>query len=120
MADLPKRGDIWLVRLNPTVGDELQKTRPAIIISADGLEGLNLRLIVPITSWKNSFINIPWIVQIIPSDKNNLTKISAANPLQTRSVSLERFVKKIGFLEENMLETVILGLGLVVQFPSSL
>lgn len=120
MAYSPKRGDIWLVRLNPTVGDELQKTRPAIVISADGLEGLNLRLIVPITSWKSSFISIPWIVQIVPSEQNNLTKISAANPLQTRSVSLERFVKKIGFLDENTLETVILGLGLVVQFPSSL
>lgn len=117
MINSPQRGDIWLVRLNPTVGDELQKTRPAIVISANGLQGLNVRLIVPITSWKNSFIEIPWIVQIIPSTQNNLTKISAANPLQTRSVSVERFVNKIGVLDENTLETVILALGLVVQFP---
>ena len=35
MIDFPKRGEIWLVRLDPAVGSEIKKTRPAFIISND-------------------------------------------------------------------------------------
>jgi mRNA interferase MazF len=113
----PLRGEIWRVQFNPTRGDEIQKTRPAVVISADGLQGLRLRLVMPITSWKPSFSRIPWIIQILPSSQNGLTKISAANPLQTRSVSLERFVDQLGIIEPNKLEEIILALALIVQFP---
>ncbi len=111
------RGDIWWVQLDPTRGDEVQKTRPAIVISDDGLEGLKLRLVVPITNWKSSFSSILWIIKINPSTQNGLSKLSAANPLQTRSVSIERFTDKLGALEEKVLEAVILGLSIVVRFP---
>jgi len=111
----PRRGEIWRVQFNPTKGDEIQKIRPAIVLSADGLSGLNLRLVVPITGWKASFTNIPWIVQIAPSSENGLTKVSAANPLQTRSVSLERFTEKLGVLKEIKLEAVVLALTLIIQ-----
>ncbi|MFH7027950.1 MAG: type II toxin-antitoxin system PemK/MazF family toxin [Heteroscytonema crispum UTEX LB 1556] len=83
----PRRGEIWRVQLDPTRGDEIQKTRPAIVISANGLAGLRLRLVVPITGWKNSFLSFPWVVQIAPSSSNALTKLSPTNALQTRSVS---------------------------------
>lgn len=72
-------------------------------------------MVVPITGWKASFTNIPWIVQIAPSPKNGLTKVSGANPLQTRSVSLERFTEKLGMLEEMKLEAVVLALTLIIQ-----
>jgi len=113
----PRRGEIWRVQFNPTRGDEIQKTRPAVVISADGLIGLRLRLVVPITTWKPSFSSIPWLVQITPSPENGLTKISAANPLQTRSVSLERFSEQLGVLEETTLDEIVLALGIVVQYP---
>jgi mRNA interferase MazF len=61
----PLRGEIWRVQFNPTRGDEIQKTRPAVVISADGLQGLRLRLVMSITSWKPSFSRIPWIIQIL-------------------------------------------------------
>ncbi|HEY9893823.1 MAG TPA: type II toxin-antitoxin system PemK/MazF family toxin [Candidatus Sericytochromatia bacterium] len=38
----PRRGEIWQVQFSPTRGDEIQKARPAIVISADGLVGLRL------------------------------------------------------------------------------
>lgn len=98
-SSYPQRGDIWRVQFNPTRGDEIQKARPAVVINADGLKGLRLRLVVPITGWKDSFASITWIVQIIPSPQNGLDKVSAANPLQTRSVSIERFSEKLGVLE---------------------
>ena len=82
----------------------------------DGLAGLRLRLVVPITGWKSAFANIPWLVQITPTPQNGLTKVSAANPLQTRSVSLERFTDKMGVLEETILEEIVLALGIVIQY----
>lgn len=111
----PRRGEIWRVQFNPTVGDEIQKTRPAILISADGLAGLKLRLVVPVTGWKPTFVNIPWLVQINPSPQNSLTKVSAANPLQTRSVSIERFSEKVGILEAETLDEVILALEIIIR-----
>lgn len=104
-------------QFNPTRGDEIQKTRRAIVISADGLSGLKLHLVVPITGWKGVFASIPWIVQITPSLDNGLTKVSAGNPLQTRSVSLDRFTNKLGVLEKTKLEAVVLALALITQLP---
>lgn len=112
----PRRGEIWRVQFNPTRGDEIQKVRPAVVISADGLKGLRIRLVVPITSWKDSFANITWIVQITPSPENGLAKISAANPLQTRSVSIERFSEKLGVLEVATIEEIVLALAIITQF----
>jgi mRNA interferase MazF len=45
------RGDIWLVDLDPTVGSEVRKTRPCLIISPDAMnEGLRTVTIMPLTS----------------------------------------------------------------------
>ena len=113
----PQRGEIWWVKFNPTKGDEIAKTRPAIIISINGLSdgGLKVKLVIPITGWRNDFANIPWLVSIEPSKLNGLQKLSTANPLQTRAVSidLDRFGDKIGELEDEVLEQVVLALALV-------
>jgi mRNA interferase MazF len=46
------RGEIWLVDLDPAVDAEMKKTRPALIMSDDRLGKLPLKVIVPITGWK--------------------------------------------------------------------
>ncbi|MBW4527700.1 MAG: type II toxin-antitoxin system PemK/MazF family toxin [Phormidium tanganyikae FI6-MK23] len=117
MSNEPRRGEVWRVQFNPTRGDEIQKTRPAIVVSADGLTRLQLRLVIPLTGWKPGFTNLTWLVQIDPSSDNGLQKVSAANPLQTRSVSLERFVERLGVLDEVLLDEVVLALGIVVRYP---
>ncbi len=45
----PRRGDVWLVNLDPTIGMEMKKTRPALVISSDAVGKLAIKLIVPIT-----------------------------------------------------------------------
>lgn len=50
-----KRGEIWLLSLDPTVGAEIQKTRPYLIKSVDKLSKLPLKVIIPITDWKTHY-----------------------------------------------------------------
>ena len=49
-----RQGQIWEINLSPTVGAEIKKKRPAVIISDDAIEVLPLRVIVPITEWKKN------------------------------------------------------------------
>ena len=113
----PQRGEIWWVKFNPTQGDEISKTRPALVISINSLSagGLRVKLVVPITGWRNDFINIPWLVPIKPSKFNGLQKLSTDNPLQTRAISIDpdRFGNKLGVLEDEVLEQVVLALAVV-------
>ena len=47
----PKRGEVWLVDLNPTRGQEIQKRRPVVVLSADPIGSLGLRIVVPLTGY---------------------------------------------------------------------
>ena len=109
-----KQGEIWLVNLDPTVGAEIKKTRCAIIISVDDLGKLPLKIIAPITDWKEHYADYPWMVKIIPSEKNCLSKISAIDCFQVKSVSAERFTGKIGSVESEIIMTVQEALNLVI------
>ncbi|NRB07103.1 MAG: type II toxin-antitoxin system PemK/MazF family toxin, partial [Richelia sp.] len=40
----PKRGEIWLVQLDPTVGQELRKTRPAVVINSELFAMIPMRI----------------------------------------------------------------------------
>ena len=110
-----KRGEIWLVNLDPTIGAEIKKKRPAIIVNVDQLGKLPLKIIVPLTDWKSRYEMAPWMVKILPGSTNGLTKSSAADCFQVRSVSEERLIKKIGTVRAEQLNEISLGLGLVLK-----
>ena len=101
-----KQGEIWLIELDPTVGAEMNKTRPALIVNTDALGKLPLKIIAPITDWKNQYADYPWMVKIIPDKNNCLTKISAIDCFQIRSVSVNRFTTKVGFAELEIIANV--------------
>jgi len=44
------RGEIWLVNLDPTIGTEICKTRPVIVVSSDAIGALPIRLVAPLRS----------------------------------------------------------------------
>ena len=75
----PKRGEIWLVNLDPTIGVEIKKTRPAIVINSNIIGKLPLKLVVPITDWKPAFSNNLWYLRLTPNSENGLRKLSAAD-----------------------------------------
>ena len=72
-------GEIWLINLDPTIGAEIQKTRPAIIVSSNAIGILPLKIIVPITDWKTHYTKVPWMIKLTPDTENNLHKISAVD-----------------------------------------
>lgn len=86
------RFDIYLVKLNPTVGSEIQKTRPCIVISPDEMNILKTVIIAPMTSKGFDFIFRP---KIKFQNKNGLVLLD-----QIRTVDKSRLVKKIGTVKE--------------------
>lgn len=101
-----KQGEIWLIDLDPTKGAEIQKKRPAIIINDNRLGKLPLRVVVPITDWKDRYNIAPWMVKIEPSVINGLSKTSSADCFQIRSLSQERLIKKLGNIDDNTLDEI--------------
>ena len=95
-----KRGEIWRINLDPSIAAEIRKTRPALILSVDAIGSLPLRVVVPITGWKDKFTQATWLVRIEPDSANNLEKPSAADTFQVRSVSETRFVDLVGMVSD--------------------
>lgn len=112
---MPKKAEIWLVNLEPTLGVEIKKNRPVVVINADAIGKLPLKLIAPITDWKNYFSQNPWHVKIMPNSTNNLTKISAIDTLQLRGVDEQRFLKKIGFISEEEMQKIVISIMTIIS-----
>jgi len=93
-----KQGEIWLINLDPTVGAEMSKTRPAVVVSDDQLGKLPLKIIAPITDWKERYSIAPWMIAIAPTNQNGLIKKSSIDCFQIRSISENRLIKRIGHL----------------------
>ncbi len=115
MAAKPKRGEIWLVNLDPTIGSEIRKTRPAVIISSDAIGILPIRLIAPITGWDDRYSGNIWHIPLTPDTINNLPKSSAIDVLQVRGVDTARLIHRIGKLPPSIMRQITLALSAVVE-----
>lgn len=112
----PKRGEIWLVDLNPTRGQEIQKTRPVVVISSDLFNPIPLKIVIPVTSWQEKFGDRPFMVKIEASSENGLDRDSAGNVLQVRSLSTERFIKRLGQISDGVLKELLAGLVICIDY----
>ncbi len=82
------RGEVWLVNLDPTVGTEISKKRPCIIVNDNAIGILPLKVVVPVTDWKERYSIRPWMVKLEPTTENSLAKVSSVDTFQIRSVSV--------------------------------
>jgi mRNA interferase MazF len=96
--------EIWLINLDPTVGAEIRKTRPCVILNDDAIGVLPLKVVAPLTDFKPKYSSVPWMVKISPDKVNNLNKDSAIDLFQLRSLSENRLIKKLGEISENELK----------------
>ncbi|MEX0967192.1 MAG: type II toxin-antitoxin system PemK/MazF family toxin [Bacteroidia bacterium] len=101
------------MNLNPTIGAEIKKERPGIIVNNNSIGRLPLKIIVPLTDWKDHYEIAPWMVKIAPTTRNKLFKTSSADCFQIRSISEQRFMKKIGVIENEILNKIKVALAIV-------
>lgn len=106
---------MWLINLDPTVGAEIRKTRPAVIVNDDAVGLLPLKVIVPVTEWKDRYSIAPWMVRIEANSENGLDKVSAADAFQVRSLAQERFVRKLGKLSDSVMTAIGRALAVVLS-----
>jgi mRNA interferase MazF len=114
----PLRGEVWRVDFDPSVGAEIQKIRPAVVVSRNDAGRLPLRVIVPLTAWQTPFASWPWMVKVEADATNGLTKDSGADAFQSRSFSTERFVSRLGKLTPGQVESVAKAVAAVVGVES--
>lgn len=111
----PARGEIWLVDFNPTIGAEIQKQRPALVVSSTTIGILPLRIVVPFTSWQSNFGNRHWMVRIVASKENGLTNDSAADCFQAKSVSTSRFIRRMGVIPLSELDEIVKTIAIIIE-----
>ncbi|KUO60438.1 PemK family transcriptional regulator [bacterium BRH_c32] len=112
-----KRGEIWRVNLDPTIGSEIKKSRPVIVISSNLIGKLPIKIIVPLTSWDSKYEDSSWHIKIEPDRKNNLTRTSSIDTLQIRSVDIQRFIApKIGVISADLLDEISGRVAVLIEY----
>ena len=110
-----KRGDIWLVNLDPTIGHEIKKSRPAVIIQNDiGNKYSPITIIAPITSQN---IDRVYPIEVLLTNIKGLEKESKALLNQIRAIDKRRLIKKLSKVDDENLnkidDAIKISLGLI-------
>ena len=94
------RGEVWLINLDPTVGSEIQKTRPCVVISPPELhDHLRTVIVAPMTTKSRP---APYRVSVVFSQKKGLVLLD-----QIRTIDKTRLVKKLGAVPANTLSIAL-------------
>ena len=98
-----KRLEVWLVNLDPTIGSEIRKTRPAVIVSPDEINAhLQTVVVVPLTTGRSYPFRIATKVQ---------GKVGVAAIDQIRTVDKRRLVKHITTIPTQTGKRILNALG---------
>ena len=98
-----KRGEIWLVALDPTVGSEIKKSRPCVIVSPLELnQHLRTVIVAPLTS---KGFAAPFRVPLTHAGTKGLIVLD-----QIRSVDKVRLVKRLGAISAKTLSAALVTL----------
>jgi len=113
----PRRGEIFLVDFDPTRGNEIKKTRPALVIQNDvGNRHSAITIVAAITS---KLPPMPYPVEVIvqPTKTNGLVTPSAIHLGQIRSVDCQRLVKRLGVIDDATMrkveDAILISLGIL-------
>lgn len=114
--EYPKRGQIYLTALDPTVGHEINKTRPALVIQNDVSNQYGQTTIIAAITSKVSTPPYPNEVIIQPG-QSGLSVISTVRLDQIRTVDRQRLLTRLGQVDVQTMrkvdEAVKISLGLI-------
>lgn len=105
-----QRFDVCLVNLDPTVGSEIKKTRPVVIVSPDSMNLSRLKTIIvaPMTSKiREAF---PTRVKTTFKNKNGQVALD-----QIRAIDRTRIIKKLGCVDEDTQQNILKTLSVLFQ-----
>jgi mRNA interferase MazF len=113
------RGEVWQMSVDtlrdPSEGD----SRKVVIVSSDALGLLPLKVVVPLTAWKDDYASALWMVRIPPVLHSGLDLPMAADALQVRSVSTARLTKRLGELPEGHVTQITTAVSIVLDEKAS-
>ena len=102
-----RRGDIFWANLDPTIGVEIQKTRPVVILSHDAInERSQLVIVVPLTT---SISRLSPSHVLIPAGEGGLDQDSKALTEQIRAMDKQRLAAKLGSLSPRFIRLIEQG-----------
>ena len=114
--DFPRRGEIYLAALDPALGHEIKKTRPALVIQNDVTNQYGMTTIVAAITSKVSSPPYPNEVLIQPAT-TGLQVLSTVRLDQIRTVDRKRLIKRLGKANEDVMrkvdQAISISLGLV-------
>ncbi len=104
-----RRFEVWLVVLDPTVGREMQKTRPCVVVSPDEMNStLGVVIAAPLTSTVRAF---PFRYNTVFKRKSGQVALD-----QIRSLDKTRLIKKLGSLNSTDSEAICEVLTAIFSF----
>lgn len=107
----PARGEVWWVRLDPTLGSEIRKTRPALVVTADVLNRMRQTVVVvPFSTAAGA--HPPVTVAVKCRGQRAVAVVD-----QVRAVSRERLVSKIETASEDDLLAVGEAVARILELP---
>lgn len=117
----PRRGEVYWVSLDPTIGSEIAKTRPCVIVSNDRGNQYAARVIVAAITSRGIERTYPFEVLLQPDD-GGLSETSKVLLDQIRTVDKSRLGRRIGALSDSLMrainQAIRLSCGLEDSLPS--
>jgi mRNA interferase MazF len=111
-------GDVYTVNLDPTIGDEIRKLRPVVILNGGHEKHLKLAIVAPVTQWKPAWEQNPFFVVLSPNMQNGLQKKSVVDCFQIRAISHQRFVNRLGVVSREDLDRIRQSVALILDIDS--
>jgi mRNA interferase MazF len=109
MEVIPERGDIWWVALDPTLGSEIRKTRPCVVMSVRVLnERRRTVIVIPLSSSPKASPPI-----LIPISCDGRPAVAVSD--QLRAVSKERLRSRLGVVTQDEMAALEDGLKQIMQ-----
>jgi mRNA interferase MazF len=86
-----------------------------VVISSNNIGVLSIKLVASITDWKDWYVGNLWHVKLKPNTDNGLSKDSSVDTLQLRGVDTQRFMRKLGSLSPDEMNSIVIAIVTVIE-----
>lgn len=109
------RGEVWQMSVGKSPSAAEGDLRKVVIVSSDALGAVPLKVVVPLTPWKDDYTSAPWMVRLPPVLHSGLESQMAADALQVRSVSTSRLVRRLGEFPDSHVDQIAAAVSLILE-----